>query len=53
MNEVRDSIDDKHPIKSVAEKFEKTLTPDGFSEQEKCKFFFSVKSLCRSNTCHY
>ncbi|KAG2410116.1 Katanin p80 WD40 repeat-containing subunit B1-like protein [Vigna angularis] len=36
MNEVRDSIDDKHPIESVAEKFEKTLTPDGFSEQEKC-----------------
>ncbi|KAL5150558.1 Katanin p80 WD40 repeat-containing subunit B1 [Glycine soja] len=35
-NEVRESIEDKHPIKSVTEKFEKTLTPDRFSDQDKC-----------------
>ncbi|KAK7400502.1 hypothetical protein VNO78_11711 [Psophocarpus tetragonolobus] len=35
-NEVRESIDDKNPIKSVTEKFEKTLTPDRFFYQEKC-----------------
>ncbi|ESW31268.1 hypothetical protein PHAVU_002G224100 [Phaseolus vulgaris] len=35
-NEVRESIEDKHPTKSVTEKFEKTLTPDRFSEKEKC-----------------
>jgi len=40
-NEVRESIEDKHPTKSVTEKFEKTLTPDRFSEKEKCKFFLS------------
>ncbi|RDX71931.1 Katanin p80 WD40 repeat-containing subunit B1-like protein, partial [Mucuna pruriens] len=34
-DEVRESIEDKHPIKSVTEKFEKALTPDRFSE-EKC-----------------
>jgi len=39
-NEVRESVEDKHPIKSVTEKLEKTLTPDRFSDQEKCKFFF-------------
>jgi len=50
-NEVRESIEDKHPIKSVTEKFEKTLTPDRFSDQDKCKFF-SAKSLYRSNASH-
>ncbi|KAL2627236.1 hypothetical protein AAZX31_07G177000 [Glycine max] len=35
-NEVRESVEDKHPIKSVTEKLEKTLTPDRFSDQEKC-----------------
>ncbi|XP_027917859.1 katanin p80 WD40 repeat-containing subunit B1 homolog [Vigna unguiculata] len=44
-NEVRDSIDDKHPIKSVAEKFEKTLRPDRFSEQKK---FAVVQGRTRS-----
>ncbi|KAK7362911.1 hypothetical protein VNO77_05036 [Canavalia gladiata] len=34
-NEFRESCEDKHPIKSVTEKFEKTLTPDRFSGQEK------------------
>ncbi|XP_061355797.1 katanin p80 WD40 repeat-containing subunit B1 homolog KTN80.2-like [Gastrolobium bilobum] len=33
--EVKESYEDKHPIKSVTEKFEKTLTPDRFSDQEK------------------
>ncbi|KAL2343982.1 hypothetical protein Fmac_005267 [Flemingia macrophylla] len=35
-NEVRESHEDEHAIKSVTEKFEKTLAPDRFSEQEKC-----------------
>ena len=38
-NEVKESCEDKHPIKSVTEKFEKTLMPDRFSDQEKLKFF--------------
>lgn len=50
-NEVRESVEDKHPIKSVTEKLEKTLTPDRFSDQDKCKFF-SAKSLYRSNASH-
>ncbi|XP_020222780.1 katanin p80 WD40 repeat-containing subunit B1 homolog isoform X2 [Cajanus cajan] len=39
-NEVRESIEDEHAIKSVTEKLEKTLTPDRFSEQEKCNQSF-------------
>ncbi|MED6182783.1 hypothetical protein PIB30_031887 [Stylosanthes scabra] len=34
-NDVKESCEDKHPIKSVTEKFEKTLTPDRFSDTDK------------------
>jgi len=44
-NEVRESIEDKHPIKSVTGKFEKTLTLDRFSEKEKCKLFLSNQNV--------
>ena len=38
-NEVKESCEDKHPIKSVTDKFDKTLSPSRFSEQTKCKLF--------------
>ncbi|KAK7302725.1 hypothetical protein RJT34_13621 [Clitoria ternatea] len=34
-NEVKESCEDKHPIKSVTDKFDKTLSPFRFSEQVK------------------
>ncbi|XP_015956300.1 katanin p80 WD40 repeat-containing subunit B1 homolog KTN80.1 isoform X1 [Arachis duranensis] len=34
-NNVKEACEDKHPIKSVTEKFEKTLTPDTFSDTDK------------------
>ncbi|KAK7319632.1 hypothetical protein RJT34_04355 [Clitoria ternatea] len=35
-NEATESCEDKHPIKSMTEKFEKTLTPGRSSVKEKC-----------------
>ncbi|ESW20210.1 hypothetical protein PHAVU_006G189900 [Phaseolus vulgaris] len=35
-NEVKESCEDKHPIKSVTDKFDKILSPSVFSEQKKC-----------------
>ncbi|KAL2969202.1 hypothetical protein AAZX31_15G067200 [Glycine max] len=34
-NEVKESCEDKHPIKNVTDKFDKTLSPSRFSEQTK------------------
>ncbi|KAH1218057.1 Katanin p80 WD40 repeat-containing subunit B1 [Glycine max] len=42
-NEVKESCEDKHPIKSVTDKFDKTLSPSRFSEQTKC----DESSLCK------
>ncbi|XP_014518573.1 katanin p80 WD40 repeat-containing subunit B1 homolog isoform X1 [Vigna radiata var. radiata] len=35
-NEVKESCEDKHPIKSVTDKFDKILSPSRFSDQKKC-----------------
>ncbi|KAK7327942.1 hypothetical protein VNO77_22035 [Canavalia gladiata] len=34
-NEVKESCEDKHPIKSVTDKFDKTVSPSRFSDQAK------------------
>jgi len=39
-NEFKESCEDKHPIKSVTDKFDKILAPSRFSEQKKCKFSY-------------
>nr|KYP63019.1 Katanin p80 WD40 repeat-containing subunit B1 isogeny 1 [Cajanus cajan] len=36
LNEVKESCEDKHPIKSVTDKFDKTVSPSRFSDQRKC-----------------
>lgn len=35
LNEVKESCEDKHPIKSVTDKFDKTVSPSRFSDQRK------------------
>ncbi|RDX68901.1 Katanin p80 WD40 repeat-containing subunit B1-like protein [Mucuna pruriens] len=35
LNEVKESCEDKHPIKSVTDKFDKTVSPSRFSDQTK------------------
>ena len=37
-NEIKESCEDKHPIKSVTDKFDKTVSPHRFSDQAKRKF---------------